>query len=65
MSMQELELAVERLKPDELAAFTEWFERFVADAWDKKLEADIQAGKLDHLAKKADEDFESGRCKPL
>ena len=51
-------------KPD-LAAFTRWFEDFMADAWDKQIEADIAAGKLDHLAKQADEHFEAGRCTPL
>jgi hypothetical protein len=65
MSVQELESAVAGLSPAELAAFTEWFEAFVAEAWDAQLEADIRAGKLDHLAKQANEDFEAGRCTPL
>ena len=65
MSIQELESEVMRLAPSELAAFAAWFEEFVAQAWDKQLEADIAAGKLDHLAKKADKDFEAGRCDPL
>ena len=51
-------------KPD-LDAFTEWFENFAADSWDKQIETDIANGKLDHLAKQADAQFESGRCTPL
>ena len=65
MSVQELESAVSRLSTSELVAFTAWFEEFVATAWDKQLEADVRDGKLDHLAKQADEQFEAGRCTPL
>ena len=36
-----------------------------ADAWDKQIEEDIQAGRLDHLGDKALEDLRAGRCKDL
>jgi hypothetical protein len=65
VSVQELESAVARLSPPELTAFSEWFEKFVAEAWDARLEADVRAGKLDHLAQQADAHFEAGRCTPL
>jgi len=65
MSVQELESEVTRLSKPELTAFAQWFEEFIADSWDKQIEADIAGGKLDHLAKQADEQFESGRCTPL
>jgi hypothetical protein len=61
MSIQEIESEVARLSRADLAAFAEWFEEFTAQAWDKQLEADVAAGKLDHLAKQADEHFEAGR----
>lgn len=65
MSLQELESAVAKLSPDELSAFTRWFEEFMADAWDQQIEEDIRAGRLDEAGRKADEDFEAGRCTPL
>ena len=65
MSVQEIESEVTRLSPAELTAFAAWFEEFVAEAWDKRLEADIAAGKLDPLARQADAQFEAGRCTPL
>ena len=65
MSVAELEKAVSRLPPQELSLFSKWFEEFVADQWDKQFEADVASGRLDHLARKADEDFEAGRCAPL
>ena len=36
-----------------------------ADAWDKQIEEDIKAGRLDHLVEKAIEDLRAGRCKDL
>jgi hypothetical protein len=35
------------------------------DAWDRQIEADAKAGRLDHLWQKALEDIEAGRTKPL
>lgn len=65
MSTLELEQAVKELPPQELTVFAEWFEEFMAAQWDEKIERDIAAGRLAHLAAKADEDFEVGRCSPL
>jgi hypothetical protein len=65
MSLQELETAVSRLPSEDLTAFAHWFEDFLADAWDRRIEADIQAGRLDDAGRRADADFEAGRCKPL
>jgi hypothetical protein len=65
MSLQELEKAVASLPPGDLDTFSKWFEEYLADAWDRRIEADIKAGRLDAAGKKADEDFESGLCKPL
>ena len=36
-----------------------------AEAWDRQIEEDIKAGKLDPLGKKALEDLQAGRCKDL
>jgi len=65
MSLHELECAVTHLSAEELAAFAQWFEEYFVDAWDRRIEADIQAGRLDKAGREADADFEAGRCKPL
>lgn len=65
MSIAELESAVQCLPPDELEVFVRWFEEFLADAWDRRIEADIKAGRLDEAGRRADADFEAGRCTPL
>lgn len=65
MRLTELQTAVTRLPADELAAFAKWFEEYLADEWDRRIEADVRAGRLDDAGRRADADFEAGRCKPL
>ena len=61
-SVSEIEEAVERLTPDELDAFRTWFAEFDAVAWDRQMEDDVAAGRLDALADEALEDLRAGRC---
>jgi len=65
MSIKELQSAVAQLPAEELNQFSRWFEEFLADQWDRKIEADIRDGRLDAAGRRADEDFEAGRCTPL
>jgi hypothetical protein len=65
MSIKELEHAVSQLSCDEMAAFSHWFDEFRAEQWDRQIESDILSGRLDAIGKRADADFESGRCTPL
>ena len=64
-TLQEIEAAVSRLKPEELAAFRAWFTEFDAKAWDIEFERDASAGRLDKLAEEALEDLREGRCTDL
>ncbi len=65
MDIEELEAAVARLSDEKLAKFSKWFEEFMADQWDRQIEADILAGRLDAAGQRADEDFIAGRATPL
>lgn len=65
MSVQEIEAAVSQLPPDQLSRFVEWFEEFRSDAWDRQIEADADAGRLDQLIREADADIAAGRVRPL
>jgi hypothetical protein len=65
VSLHELETAVTQLPAEELTAFARWFEEYLADAWDRRIEADIREGRLDEAGRRADAAFEAGRCKPL
>ena len=65
MSLGELENAVTKLPASELATFTRWFEEYVAETWDRQIEEDIRAGRLEEAGRQADAEFDAGRCKPL
>ena len=58
--VEKIENQIKELSPDELAALRDWFADFDADAWDRQMEADINAGKLDSLAERALRDHEPG-----
>jgi hypothetical protein len=65
MSIEELEHAVSRLSGTEFSRFYKWLEEFAADQWDRQIEADVSEGRFNAAGKRADDDFESGRCTPL
>ncbi|MEH2125381.1 hypothetical protein [Nostoc sp.] len=60
-----VEFAVSLLSPEDLAAFRAWFAEFDAAAWDKQIEKDVAAGRLDALAEKALKHLREGRCTDL
>ncbi len=62
MTIEDLEKAVSKLPPDQLAKFRDWFEAFDAARFDQKIERDAKAGKLDRLAEQALADFRQGRA---
>jgi hypothetical protein len=65
MTLSDLESAVAKLQPDDLARFRAWFERFDAARFDEKIERDVKAGKLDQLAEAALDDLRNGRTREL
>ena len=64
-AVQEFEMAVSQLPANEFLQFSEWFEEFVADQWDKKIEGDILVGRLDAAGKRADDEFLAGHASLL
>ncbi|MEM0964203.1 MAG: hypothetical protein AAGK21_16875 [Bacteroidota bacterium] len=65
MSVQEIEAAITKLTPDQLAALGAWFDEYRADAWDRQIEADAEAGRLDGLIREAQAEIAAGRTRPL
>jgi hypothetical protein len=63
--VEEIENQVQDLSPEELTAFREWFAKFDAENWDRQIENDVKAGKLDRLAKQALRDHDAGRSTKL
>jgi hypothetical protein len=50
MTLEDIQKAVAKLSPDDLARFRAWFEQFDAFRFDKKTEAGADAGKEDGVA---------------
>ena len=65
MSVQEIEKAITQLPTLEISRLAAWFEEYQADLWDRQIEVDALAGRLDTLGAEADREFEAGRCQPL
>ncbi len=64
-NVEEIECAVAELPREELTRFRAWFSEFDAERWDRQLEEDVHAGKLDGLAEQALQDLRAGRCTEL
>ena len=65
MTIEELEFAIQKLPAHEFKRLAAWFAEFEAEQWDRQIEADQRAGRLDHVIKRVREDIEAGRSKPL
>ena len=66
MSVTELIEAVKDLSDTEKGEFLDRLSEIdFEDAWDRQIEADAKAGRLDFLWQQALEDIEAGRTKPL
>ena len=63
--IEHLEKQIRELSDEELAKLREWFAEYDAEIWDRQMEADVKAGKLDRLAEKALRDHAEGRTKEL
>ena len=57
-----IEREIQKLSPPDLARFRKWFVKYDAEAWDREIEEDAMAGKLDALADVALKAFEAGEC---
>ena len=65
MTIEDIEKAVAKLPPDQLAQFRAWFDRFDAERFDQKIERDANEGRLDRLADEALDDLRNGRARKL
>lgn len=63
--VEKVEREIQSLSPEELAAFRQWFTAFDAEIWDRQIEADAKAGRLDALAERALRDHAAGKSTKL
>jgi len=65
MSVKDIENAITQLSPEELAELSAWLADYQAKVWDKQIERDLDAGRLDALLEEVDEEYEAGKAKSL
>jgi len=63
--VEAIENAIRQLSAPELEQLREWFAQYDADSWDKQIQADAAAGRLDALAEEALDEYKTTRAKPL
>jgi hypothetical protein len=65
MSVQEIEVAITQLPVNELADLMVWLEHYHAQVWDRQIEEDLEAGRLDALLAEVEKEYEAGLSQPL
>jgi hypothetical protein len=64
-SVTEIESALRALPLKDARAVANWLQDYLDEQWDKQMDQDIAAGRLDKLAEQALEHYRAGRVKPL
>ena len=65
MTVTEIESAISQLTPDALAELMQWFHCHYAEVWDRQIEEDLEAGRLDALLSKVEQEYSAGLARPL
>ena len=63
--LEEIKKSVARLGKRDVKRFVRWFDEHQADGWDRQIEEDAKAGRLDKLAAQARADLAAGNVRPL
>lgn len=64
-TVAEIKSAIKRLNAKQLRSVGDLVDELREEQWDRQIEADARAGKLDQLMEEAKQDFLMGRCKPF
>lgn len=64
-TVESIEEQIKALSEEEVAQLRDWFLEFDWAVWDRQLERDAAAGRLDLLAAKALSDRAAGKTTPL
>jgi hypothetical protein len=63
--IEKIEQEIQALSPEELAQFRAWFLEYDWAIWDRQIERDAEAGRLDDLAARALRDHAAGKSTPI
>jgi hypothetical protein len=65
MSVTEIESAIIQLPSKEVSHLMSWLAEHHAQLWDKQIEDDLEAGRLDALLAEVDQEYDAGLARPL
>jgi hypothetical protein len=63
--VEQIAQEIQRLSPDEFAELREWLLEQDWAEWDRQIERDAAAGRLDRLMKQALADHAAGKSRPI
>jgi len=64
-SVEEIEAEIAKLTPAEVRRVAKWLAEYKAEPWDKQIEEDAAAGKLDRFIEEALDEHRQGKTRPL
>jgi hypothetical protein len=62
---QDIETAIALLPENEARDLAKWLQEYLDDRWDRQLETDLKAGKLDKLIARAEADIANYNARDL
>jgi hypothetical protein len=65
VKLKDIETVITQLSDEELAELTGWFHEYSGKVLDKRIERDLQAGRLDAVLDKVDREYKAGLGQPL
>ena len=65
MTMTEIENAIRQLSAEDFSSLTFWISEYRNEKWDREIEEDYKAGKLNRLIDSALADIDSGNVKAV
>jgi hypothetical protein len=63
--VEKIEQSIQKLSSEDLDKLRAWFAEFENRVWDQKIEANLQAGKLDGIIAKSLSEYSSGKDREL
>jgi hypothetical protein len=64
-TVAEIEQALRKLPLQDARTVADWLQDYLDERWDRQMETDANAGRLDKVWKKAQADISTGKVKPL
>ncbi len=61
-TVQEIEMAIQKLKPQEIHEVADWLQGLRDDLWDQQIETDAKAGRLEKAIAKAKAGYRAGKA---